>query len=325
VQPRISVIIPTYNRSALVRECVGSLLSSGVDGLEVVVADDGSTDDTEAVARSIPNVVYVRQQNAGPAAARNTGFEVSRGRYVCFLDSDDEWIPGGPERLVTQLDANPDIPAIFADTSMGSPTSGFVSFVGTYGGDAFEHLPHTERPGGIRVFETSAFFRQLSTRNVMFLGSLLVRRDVFSALGGFDASLRGAADWEFFMRLTTRFGVAYSSGPPVSVYLKHDEGMSTDVDHMEKDFILALESVRRACPLGPEERAHIDEQLRRHLFGWAYLAYEKNDFRAMRKRLVWAFALGQGRSREALFLALSLFPSGFVGLMRAGRRALFAS
>jgi glycosyltransferase involved in cell wall biosynthesis len=300
-------------------------LSSGIDGLEVVVADDGSTDDTQAMAESIPGVVYVRQQNAGPAAARNTGFAACRGRYVCFLDSDDEWIPGGSERLIAQLDANPDIAALFADTAMGNSGRGFVSFVETYGGDGFARLPYVLRAGGVHVFDTGSFFRQLSTRNVMFLGSLLLRRETFEALGGFNPALRGAADWEFFMRLAIQCGVAYSPGSATSIYVKHDEGMSTDVEHMEKDFILALESVRRTCPLRPEERAHIDEQLRRHLFGWAYLAYEANDFRTMRKRLVWAFALGQGRSREALFLALSLFPSGFVGLMRAGRRALFAS
>jgi glycosyltransferase involved in cell wall biosynthesis len=267
--------------------------------------------------------VYVRQQNAGPAAARNTGFEVSRGRYVCFLDSDDEWIPGGPERLVGQLDANPDVPAIFADTSMGSPATGFVSFVRTYGGDAFNDLPHQAR-GPVRIFDVSPFFRQLSTRNVMFLGSLLIRREAFQSLGGFNPALRGAADWEFFMRLTAQFGIAYSDGPPVSVYLKHDEGMSTDVDHMEKDFILALETIRRDSFLSPGDRAHVEDQLRRHLFGGAYRAYDTHDFVTMRKRLRWAFELGQGGAREAAFLVVSYLPPAFVSLLRTTKRAFAA-
>src|SRR5688572_7424654 len=104
--PSVSVIIPTFNRAALVRQAIQSLQASGVPGVEVVIADDGSTEDIEAVARSIAGVVYVRQANAGPAKARNTGFAASSGRYVCFLDSDDHWIPGAAARLVEQLDAN---------------------------------------------------------------------------------------------------------------------------------------------------------------------------------------------------------------------------
>src|SRR5688572_15651781 len=135
MQPTVSVIIPTFNRAVLVRQAIVSLRASGVPGIEIVIADDGSTDETEAVARSFPGVVYAPQANAGPAAPRNTGFAASHGRYVCFLDSDDEWIPGAPQRIVDQLDAEADLAAIFADTSMGNSTTGFASFVGTYGGE----------------------------------------------------------------------------------------------------------------------------------------------------------------------------------------------
>jgi glycosyltransferase involved in cell wall biosynthesis len=305
-----------------VRDCITSLRASGVAGLEVVIADDGSTDDTETTARSAEGVVYVRQPNAGPALARNTGFAASHGRYVCFLDSDDSWTAGTPQRLVDQLDAHPDIAAVFADTSMGNPESGFADVVATYGGEAFDRLPAVTRDDGLRVLARDAFFRQQSTRNVMFLGSLLVRREVFAALGGFDPELRGAADWEFAMRLTHDHQVAFSPGASTCIYLKHDEGMSTDVEHMEKEFILALDAVRRKCVLGARDLRHINEQLRRHMFGFAYLAYEAGELQTMRQRLRWAFSLGQGRAREALFLGASYLPRTVLGFVRAMRQAL---
>jgi glycosyltransferase involved in cell wall biosynthesis len=322
--PDVSVIIPTYNRASLVARCITSLRAADAGHLEIVVVDDGGNDDTDRVARE-GGALYLRQANAGPAAARNLGFEASHGRYVAFIDSDDEWMAVGVGRLVAQLDANPDIAVLFADTSMGNDQDGYASFVQTYGTDQFFALPHTARAGGIRVLERRPFFLQLSTRNVMFLGSLLVRRDFFASIGAFDPALRGAADWDFFMRAAASGVVAYSEGPPVSKYYKHDEGMSTNSDHMEEDFIKALDSVRRRAPLDATERAHVEERLRAHVFGWAWLAYEKGDLRTMRHRLKWAFQLGQGRAREAAFLAASYLPPSLVRLVRRAKHGVAAS
>ena len=93
--PAISVIIPTHNRSHLLARALASLpqASSG-SGIEVIVVDDGSTEDTgEIVRNSGRNVIFLRQEQAGPGAARNLGLEAASGRYVAFLDSDDVWLP----------------------------------------------------------------------------------------------------------------------------------------------------------------------------------------------------------------------------------------
>jgi glycosyltransferase involved in cell wall biosynthesis len=318
----VSVIVPTYNRAALLARCLVSLTKSGVSDLEILVVDDGSTDDTAVVVQSFNGVVYLRQANAGPAVARNHGFAASHGRYVAFLDSDDEWIAGGPARLIQQLDANADLPLVFADTLMGSPVTGFVSFVTTYGGDRFLSLPHDVREGGVRVFERRAFFQLESTRNVMFLGSLLVRRDFFDELGRFDPRLRGTEDWEFFMRASSGARIGFSEGAAVSRYFKHEGGMTTDTDHMEKEFILALDAVSRRCSLDAPDRKYIEGQLRNHLFGWAYLAYDRGDLGVARERLQWANELRQMGPREAVYLAATYLPPRVVQALRRARQAL---
>ena len=317
-----SVIIPTYNRADLLARCLQSLVAARVQDLEIIVVDDGGSDNSADVVASFPGARYLRQENAGPAAARNLGVATSRSRYVAFIDSDDEWTNGGIGRLVAQLDANPDISVIFADTAMGSPESGFVSFVGTYGGDAFYALPYQTREG-IRVLELRPFLIQLSTRNVMFLGSMLFRRDAFEALEGFDRTLCGAADWDLFMRATAMHHVAFSDGPAVSVYYKHAAAMSTDLDHMEEDFIKALESVHLRSALEPEERAHIEERVREHIFGWAYHAYDRGDLKTARRRLRrGSRAVNTNGLREATYLVATFLPPTVVDALRKVRRTL---
>lgn len=314
-----SVIIPTYNRSDLVSQCVSSLRVAGLSGLEIIVVDDGGSDDTEDVVRG--QATYLRQANSGPAAARNRGFGASAGRFVAFIDSDDQWIPEGIRRLERQLASNPDIDVIFGDSLMGNADQGFVSFVDTYGGSGFHALPAEVRPDGLCVLERAPFFRALSTRNVMFLGSMLFRREFFERLGGFAPALRGAADWELFMRAAHRGRVAYSRGSAVSRYYKHAGGMSLDVDHMELDFIEALASIRARERLEPELKAHVDWRLREHIFGWAWMAYERGDLSRVRSRLRLAARYGQFGVREATYWLVACLPGPAVSALRRLKRA----
>ena len=317
---RLAVIIPTYNRAAIVLRTVQALLASGVPLHEVVVVDDGGSDDTEARLAGIERVRYLRQANAGPARARNTGARATDADVLCFLDSDDTWPDASMSRLLAQLAAAPAVEAVFADTAMGNEADGFVSFVDTYGGAAFVALPGAAEPSGLVLHEREPFFRQLSRRNVMFLGSLLVRRQPFLDIGGFDEALRGAADWEFFMRLVLERTVAFSPGAPPSLYIKHDEGMSTDSDHMDRDFILALERIERRPSLPPHLKPHVAEQLRRHKFGFAYQAYDRRDFATARRRFLDAARSHGPVGRNLAYAAVSSCPPALVSLVRGARQ-----
>src|SRR5947209_13976812 len=138
----LTVIIPTYNRSGYVRDCLTALRESGVPDLEVIVADDGSTDDTAAVvAATDPRARYLRQENTGtPATARNLGFRLCRGRYVGFLDCDDLWLPDAPARAVELLDRHPEVDVLFAEAKMGNPQEGYRSWIEIGGQDEFFRL-----------------------------------------------------------------------------------------------------------------------------------------------------------------------------------------
>src|SRR5262245_4386578 len=115
VSASLTVIVPTFNRSGYVRRCLTTLRACGLLDPQVIVADDGSTDDTrEVVAATDPAAVYLWQPNTGtPATARNAGFAHATGRYVAFLDCDDEWLPGTAARAVALLDKYPDVDVLF--------------------------------------------------------------------------------------------------------------------------------------------------------------------------------------------------------------------
>jgi glycosyltransferase involved in cell wall biosynthesis len=127
----VSVIMPTYNCGHFIEEAIESILKQTVQDVEIIVVDDGSTDDTEAVLRPYVErgaVRYVRQRNQGPSAARNRGIELATGRYLAFLDSDDSFLPRSLERRIGFLDRHPEVSAVFSDLyihrTAGVPATG---------------------------------------------------------------------------------------------------------------------------------------------------------------------------------------------------------
>ncbi|WP_121742559.1 glycosyltransferase family 2 protein [Natronorubrum halophilum] len=229
---RISVIIPTYNRAATLPRAIDSALEQTVDDLEVVVVDDGSTDDTDSVLAGYddPRVrPVIHATNQGANVARNTGIEHARGEYVAFLDSDDEW---RPEKLERQL-------AVLEDRSS--------EWVGAYCDSAYEL---SGASGRLRSAVAAVLAREdeepareggeeligeILADNVQpGAGStLLVRTDVASEIGGFDEQLDRFQDPEFCLRVLEAGKLAYvdeelvvreeTGHPPADVVRDADE------------------------------------------------------------------------------------------------------
>jgi glycosyltransferase involved in cell wall biosynthesis len=283
--PSLTCIIPTYNRSGYVRDCLAALRDSGVPDLEIIVADDGSTDETREVVASIrPSAKYYWQPNSGtPATARNAAFALSQGRYVGFLDCDDAWLPNAPARAVALLDRHPEVDVLFADARMGNPREGYVSWIEKAGQAVFFNLPHGEIEPGFRVLDRGPFFRRAAVRNPVFIGAAIMRREAFAAAGGFDPALRGAADWELWLRMAHRFTWGYMA-EPLAVYTRHLDNMSSDHEAMFGEFAQALRNVLAKCDLSAEDRRLIRKQLTAQLYGHAYWAYDRGDLALARRR-----------------------------------------
>jgi glycosyltransferase involved in cell wall biosynthesis len=182
--PSVSVVIPTFNSGRLVAEAVASALAQTVVPAEVIVVDDGSTDDTpERLAPYAGRVRYIRQENRGVSAARNRGVAEARGEFVAFLDADDVWHPRKWELQLRAFDRLPGLGMIGAQP-FDWPASVFPS------------LPGADAP---RV--TPVGWRDLVVKNYLTTSSVVVRRDVLERAGRFDTALQGPEDRDLWLRV----------------------------------------------------------------------------------------------------------------------------
>ena len=320
--PRLTVVIPTYNSSSFLRTCVRGLLSHGIPDLQVIVVDDGSTDDTQDVVRSFGDPVhYIRQANAGPGVARNTGLAACRTPFVMFLDSDDSWLPGGPERLLAVLGRYPDVPAAFGDAQCGNDTDGYVSFIQTYTCQPFTELYRSTPEPGVATIDGHKMFRQLLQRNVIFTGSVCWRRDAIQRLGGFGGTKSfGSEDWELVMRASLQHDLLYCEQLDVAKYIKHSTAMTTNVDLMQRSYIGALEQLLLKAPLASEDRMLVEQAVAGHMNGSAYRAYDAGDLRTARQRYgEWLRRFGFN-PKIAAFWMISFGPPSLVRTLRTMKR-----
>lgn len=183
---RVSVVIPVFNTEQYLGEAIESVLIQGEALREIVVVDDGSTDGSSAVARRFGNPVRViRQQNRGPAAARNLGLATVRCEYVAFLDADDLYSPDKFALQIPRLDRRPDVDIVIGQLSRSHLHEDGVDHSLTDHSDTLHPLPMANWSGwnGLPSFTTGIF-----------------RRRVFDRVGLPDESMLQAEDWDWFLR-----------------------------------------------------------------------------------------------------------------------------
>jgi glycosyltransferase involved in cell wall biosynthesis len=221
--PEVSVVIPAYNAARFLPDALDSVLAQTFRDLEVLVVDDGSSDDTPAVlARYGSQIRCMRQSNAGVSAARNRGIAEARGRYVAFLDADDTWMP---HKLARQMKA------LAQNTECGACYSAFT-FVRA---DLTPLVVSRCKRGGASLADL------LLHGNVVGSGStVLCRRVLFDASGDFDPVLSQCADWDMWVRLAARTDFLYLN-EPLATYRQHGTNMSHDIARLERDSLRVLD------------------------------------------------------------------------------------
>lgn len=221
--PAVSVIIPAYNAGRFIEEAVSSVLAQTCRDLEVIVVDDGSSDDTqERIARFVPAVTVLTQPNGGVATALNTGIRHARGVYVTFLDADDVWVPHRVARVTESLERDPGAGAAYHGYAgideRGAPIG--PPFTPAHGGDLLEPLLRG-----------------------LFIGQSMVtiRRTCLDRVGLFDPTLRISADWDLFVRIALH-GYRFQCVPEALVrYRMHQHNITRDFAAVVKDGRIVLD------------------------------------------------------------------------------------
>lgn len=214
--PLISVIITTFNRVDLVREAIASVLGQTYPNFELIIADDGSTDNTKDMVFSFDDfrIVFLELKHSGlPAVTRNSGIEVSKGEFVALLDSDDFWLPHKLERCISHFSAN-------------SSTGLFCS--NEYLLKKVNHLcERTLLQKNIE--ERYVTFKQLFEQNIVSTSTVVVRRECLKAVGYFDESIDffTVEDWHLWVRIAAQFNIFFSN-EPLGYYRIHGDNICLD-------------------------------------------------------------------------------------------------
>jgi len=224
--PLVSVIIPTYQHAHFLNATIESVLNQTFTNFELIVVDDGSTDSTKDVCTAYGDkVIYIYQENSGQASARNTGIKKSKGEFISFLDSDDEWLPVKLEIEMDYLNKHPQVGLVYSNYNyFGSRKStkrkGFdgYSFVSGHGLQAQK-----------RIF----------LDGLIFLPSIVtVRKLCFDIIGIFDESLVPAEDLDMWLRIAGHFDLAHID-IPLANYRLHDKNVHLNRVRMQSSYVAA--------------------------------------------------------------------------------------
>ncbi len=218
--PRVSVVIPTYKSKRFISEAIDSVLRQTFEDREVIVVDDGCPEGTGDFVEEKygDSVRLIRQENAGPGAARNTGITSSSGEWVAFLDSDDWW---EPEKLEVQL--------ALADEH---PEYGLIS--SSYYKDEKGKYEERTRHG-----PSGWVYREVFMANYIRTSTVMIRRDCFDRVGLFDTSLPLTQDYDLWLRMSHDYPVGYINRP-LATYRHHPGGISRKVLESREYFLKIL-------------------------------------------------------------------------------------
>lgn len=219
---RISVVIPTYNYGRFIGNAIESVLAQTIPVDEIIVVDDGSTDDTERVVRGYGGKVrYIKQDNKGVSAARNTGVENSSGDFIAFLDADDTWLPKTVESQIEKFREDEKIGLVHCASRIFDGKTGKTIFLNTLGKEGW-------------VADDLLLFEEPSVNGCVFM----VNRKAFDAVGGFDTRLKIGEDWDLCYRIARKFKVGHISKPLVNVR-SHGENSHLNIREMERSTRIA--------------------------------------------------------------------------------------
>jgi glycosyltransferase involved in cell wall biosynthesis len=339
----VSVVVPTYNRAYCVGASIASALAQTHRNLEVIVVDDGSSDNTEAVIAEImrqdDRVRFVQQPNRGVATARNTGFSNCMGDFIALLDSDDLWLPWKLELQLACMDQYPDLGMIWTDMEavdaqgrVASPAylREMYSAWNHFSVDTLfaKHVPLREiAPAfaseyGSKVFHHGEIFSEMLMGNLVHTPTVLIRRERFLDVNGFDESLCPAGeDYDFHLRICRAGAVGFIDLPTIKYRVGMADALSRHALSLSTNF---LKVVNRTLA---EDRAQL--RLPQEKIDWvcadanawvAEVLLDHDDGPGARRHVMNALRFRPFHPKTAKLAALALMPRP----LRHGVRRLWA-
>lgn len=292
MRPTVSVVIPTFNRSRLLINAVESVLAQTYNDYEIIVIDDGSTDDTAQRLRPyIDRLRYFYQENRGASGAQNRGIEVAKGQWISFLASDDVWLPTKLERQLHALTTLGNaFGACFTDCSYEGNPDMLLSAFREAGFNADSEFGPCDDP----------ITHILARHPTIYVQSLLVRRRLLEGLGGFDEALIVSEDTDLLFRLAFKTRFCFVSAPLVRidrtpsrprlmrVFLERSDRLFSCLEHRYQKWLNLPDLVDL------KTRRHIEKSLRGLYYDWTIAKLYQRQFGAAVTKAGRVRAMGHG-------------------------------
>ena len=244
---KISVIIPTFNRYKMIGRAINSILEQTYKPYEIIIVDDGSTDETKHLIHDeYPTIKYFCQSRSGVSKARNRGIVESKGDWIAFLDSDDEWLPNKLEKQKENLKQNPTILVSHTNETW------------IRNGVRVNQMKKHQKYGGY-IFDKCLEFCRMSPSSIM------IHRNVFEVIGNFDEDLSVCEDYDLWIRIASKYHVTYLETPFIKKYGGHKDQLSKVENGIEHFRIQSLEKILASKMLTKEQTTDAKEVLLKKL------------------------------------------------------------
>ena len=244
---KISVVIPSYNRLPTLIRAIESVIAQTSEVNEIIVVDDGSTDNTAVeIPERYPQLKLLRQTNSGVSAARNQGIRQANGDWIALLDSDDSWLPNKIKSIHDAYHQNPSISLFHSDE------------IWIRNGVRVNAMNKHKKSGGW-------IFQQGLPLCVISPSAVVIRRRLFDVVGLFDESLPACEDYDLWLRICHRFPVHYIEHPLINKYGGHRDQLSHQYWGMDRFRIRALKKLLTHARLDPDDLEAVETTLEHKL------------------------------------------------------------
>ena len=261
----ISVIVPTYNRAQQLPRALDSILCQSCSPKEIIVVDDGSTDETSALMTSeYPEIVFIQQQNTGVSSARNVGIKRASGDWIAFLDSDDEWLPEKLEIQMKALYENPGEKICHTNE------------IWIRNGKRVNPKKKHEKFGGW-------IFQKCLPLCCISPSSVIIHKSIFKEIGLFDYSLSVCEDYDLWLRITARNPVLYIEEPFLIKYGGHEDQLSKKYWGMDRFRIKSLEKIISSRVLSDLDENEAKKMLMKKIYIFIQGAQKRGNIKEVKK------------------------------------------
>ena len=261
----ISVIVPTYNRAQQLPRALDSILCQSCSPKEIIVVDDGSTDETSALMTSeYPEIVFIQQQNTGVSSARNVGIKRASGDWIAFLDSDDEWLPEKLEIQMKALYENPGEKICHTNE------------IWIRNGKRVNPKKKHEKFGGW-------IFQKCLPLCCISPSSVIIHKSIFKEIGLFDYSLPVCEDYDLWLRITARNPVLYIEEPFLIKYGGHEDQLSKKYWGMDRFRIKSLEKIISSRVLSDLDENAAKKMLMKKIYIFIQGAQKRGNIKEVKK------------------------------------------